>query len=151
MSEYTIAANPLEFSGYSISSNNSVPQSPISSDKKDNSPDVNRESGQNAQKSIYGEIPQIPVLEAVEGIRFDFNHGLRILFPHNGKEYHVTFSDSLCRTSISTLSAGSTFIIVDYSMVVYNMDSVVFTGLFAFLTSDTTIFADAACYFTDIG
>lgn len=48
---------------------------------------------QPKQKSIYGEIPQIPVLEAVEGIRFDFNHGIRILFPHTEKTYHVTFSD----------------------------------------------------------
>ena len=47
----------------------------------------------NAQKSIYGEIPQIPVLDAVEGIKFDFNHGIRILFPHNDKTYHVTFMD----------------------------------------------------------
>ena len=47
----------------------------------------------NAQKSIYGEIPQIPVLDAVEGIKFDFNHGIRILFPQNGKTYHVTFLD----------------------------------------------------------
>ena len=45
------------------------------------------------QPSIYGEIPQIPVLDAVEGIKFDFNDGIRILFPHNGKEYHVTFTD----------------------------------------------------------
>lgn len=45
------------------------------------------------QPSIYGEVPQIPTLEAVEGIRFDFNDGIRILFPHNGKEYHVTFTD----------------------------------------------------------
>ncbi len=45
------------------------------------------------QKSIYGEIPQIPVLDAVEGIKFDFNHGIRILFPQNGKIYHVTFLD----------------------------------------------------------
>ena len=28
------------------------------------------------QPSIYGEIPQIPVLDAVEGIKFDFNHGI---------------------------------------------------------------------------
>ena len=47
----------------------------------------------NAQKSIYGEIPQIPVLDAVEGIKFDFNHGIRILFPQNDKTYHVTFMD----------------------------------------------------------
>jgi autotransporter strand-loop-strand O-heptosyltransferase len=48
---------------------------------------------EGAQKSIYGEIPQIPVLDAVDGIKFDFNHGIRILFPHNGKTYHVTFMD----------------------------------------------------------
>lgn len=45
------------------------------------------------QPSIYGEVPQIPVLDAVEGIKFDFNDGIRILFPHNGNEYHVTFTD----------------------------------------------------------
>ncbi len=45
------------------------------------------------QPSIYGEVPKIPVLDAVEGIKFDFNEGIRILFPHNGKEYHVTFLD----------------------------------------------------------
>ena len=45
------------------------------------------------QKSIYGEIPQTPTQKAVEGISFDFNHGIRILFPHNGKTYHVTFAD----------------------------------------------------------
>jgi len=48
---------------------------------------------EGAQKSIYGEIPQIPVLDAVEGIKFDFNHGIRILFPRNDKIYHVTFLD----------------------------------------------------------
>lgn len=48
---------------------------------------------QKKQPSIYGEIPAMPVLDAVEGIKFDFNHGIRILFPHNNKEYHVTFMD----------------------------------------------------------
>ena len=45
------------------------------------------------QATIYGEVPRIPVLDAVEGIKFDFNDGIRILLPHNGKEYHVTFLD----------------------------------------------------------
>ena len=45
------------------------------------------------QASIYGEMPQVPTQEAVEGIRFDFNNGIRILFPHNEKSYHVTFTD----------------------------------------------------------
>ena len=48
---------------------------------------------QNPQNKIYGDVPQIPILDAVEGIKFDFNEGIRILFPHNGKEYHVTFLD----------------------------------------------------------
>ena len=42
---------------------------------------------------IFGEIPKIPVLEAVEGIRFDFNYGIRILLPDNAKTYHVAFMD----------------------------------------------------------
>ena len=33
------------------------------------------------------------MLDAVEGIKFDFNHGIRILFPRNDKIYHVTFMD----------------------------------------------------------
>lgn len=45
------------------------------------------------QPSIYGEVPKVPTQDAVEGIKFDFNDGIRILFPHNGKEYHVTFTD----------------------------------------------------------
>ena len=45
------------------------------------------------QKPIYGEVSAIPVLDAVEGIKFDFNHGIRILFPKNGKTYRVMFSD----------------------------------------------------------
>ncbi len=47
----------------------------------------------NSQPSIYGDIPRIPVIDAIEGIKFDFNHGIRILFPQNRKTYHVTFLD----------------------------------------------------------
>ena len=45
------------------------------------------------QPSIYGEMPRVPVLDAVEGIKFDFNEGIRIMLPQNGKEYRVKFSD----------------------------------------------------------
>lgn len=45
-------------------------------------------------ESIFGEIPAVPTQEAVDGILFDFNDGIRILFPQNKKEYHVVFSDS---------------------------------------------------------
>lgn len=46
-----------------------------------------------AQEPVYGEIPTEPTQEAVEGIKFDFNHGIRILLPRNGQEYRVTFTD----------------------------------------------------------
>ncbi|OQA76916.1 MAG: Glycosyltransferase TibC [Lentisphaerae bacterium ADurb.Bin242] len=36
--------------------------------------------------------PAEPVMEAVEGIRFDFNHGLRVRFPETG-EYRCVFKD----------------------------------------------------------
>jgi len=48
---------------------------------------------QPQQPSIYGKISNIPLLNAVEGIKFDFNEGIRILFPHNGKTYRCVFSD----------------------------------------------------------
>lgn len=48
---------------------------------------------QQKQESVFGNIPIEPTQNAVEGIKFDFNHGIRILLPQNGKEYHVTFLD----------------------------------------------------------
>ena len=55
---------------------------------------------ENAPKeNAYGDIPAIPVVEAVEGIRFDFNSGLRVFFPKDGngenqRKYHLKFSDA---------------------------------------------------------
>lgn len=49
---------------------------------------------QPKQPSIYGKLPEIPTMDAVEGIKFDFNDGLRVLFPQNGKEYRVSFQDT---------------------------------------------------------
>lgn len=42
---------------------------------------------------IYGHLPDIPVLEAAEGIRFDFNYGLRVRFPKEGGPWRVIFYD----------------------------------------------------------
>ena len=36
--------------------------------------------------------PEVPVMEAVEGVRFDFNHGLRVRFPETGN-YRCVFKD----------------------------------------------------------
>jgi len=45
-------------------------------------------------ESTYGGFPLIPTQEAVEGIRFDFNNGLRIMFPDTDKKYHLRFRDA---------------------------------------------------------
>lgn len=45
------------------------------------------------QEEIYGRLPVEPVLEAPEGIRFDFNEGLRVRFPAEGGPWHIVFRD----------------------------------------------------------
>lgn len=47
-----------------------------------------------AKQNLYGEIPAIPVMEAVEGLKYDFNSGLRVFFPEGDKKYHLKFSDA---------------------------------------------------------
>ena len=46
------------------------------------------------RESIYGVIPSIPCIEAVNGIRYDFNQGLRVYFPSDGKKYQLVFKDA---------------------------------------------------------
>ena len=45
------------------------------------------------KKSLYGDIPGMPTQEAVDGIRYDFNSGLRVLFPKGERSYHLKFYD----------------------------------------------------------
>ena len=42
---------------------------------------------------VYGDISDLPVMEAIEGIRFDFNDGIRVALPPNGKSWRIAFSD----------------------------------------------------------
>ncbi|MBQ7529840.1 hypothetical protein IJT10_08100, partial [bacterium] len=42
---------------------------------------------------LYGHLPLIPTMEAAEGIRFDFNDGLRVQFPEKGGPWHIIFRD----------------------------------------------------------
>ena len=63
---------------------------------------------------------------------------------------HIAFSDSLCRTCVSAFSAGCALAVVNDCMIVFNMYSVVLAGFFAFFTSNTSVFADASCYFAYI-
>lgn len=52
-------------------------------------------SGEVPQKEkLYADIPGMPTQEAVEGIRFDFNSGLRVFFPAGDKKYHLKFQDA---------------------------------------------------------
>lgn len=41
----------------------------------------------------FGEIPPEPTLEAIDGIRFDFNDGLRVKLPEGAKPYLIRFFD----------------------------------------------------------
>ncbi len=43
--------------------------------------------------SVFGSIPEIPTQEAIDDIRFDFNFGLRVKVPKNGKSYRIRFVD----------------------------------------------------------
>lgn len=42
----------------------------------------------------FGEIPKEPTQEAIDGIRFDFNDGLRVKLPGSAKPYLVRFFDT---------------------------------------------------------
>ena len=53
------------------------------------------EENKNNVTSIYGDIRALPSQDAVNGIKFDFNSGLRIYFPENEKnQYHLQFFDN---------------------------------------------------------
>ena len=46
-----------------------------------------------ASAVFFGKIPEVPSLEAIDGIRFDFNFGVRVQFPGNEKAYRLRFVD----------------------------------------------------------
>lgn len=48
---------------------------------------------QGGMAITFGEIPKEPTQEAIDGIRFDFNDGLRVKFPKGAKSYHIRFVD----------------------------------------------------------
>lgn len=63
-------------------------------------------SNSRQQKSIYGKITVVPTQDAVAGIKFDFNDGLRILFPKDNKVYHITFLDRETKTILYSADTG---------------------------------------------
>lgn len=44
------------------------------------------------ERIFFGDVPEKPVIEAIDGIRFDFNDGLRVSLP-KGKVYRIRFVD----------------------------------------------------------
>lgn len=42
---------------------------------------------------VFGGIPQIPTQNAIDGIKFDFNDGLRVVIPQGAKPYCIQFYD----------------------------------------------------------
>ena len=48
---------------------------------------------QHDRKAAYAPPPETPTQEAVGGIRFDFNFGLRVAFPKDGDGYRLLFRD----------------------------------------------------------
>ena len=61
----------------------------------DSRPEEIKVDGQLEKKeNAYGDIPAIPVVDAVEGIKYDFNSGVRVFFPQGDKKYHLKFSDA---------------------------------------------------------
>lgn len=54
-----------------------------------------KQEQQNKQiDKLYGDIPAVPLFDAVEGIKYDFNSGFRIYFPQGDKKYHLQFMDA---------------------------------------------------------
>lgn len=78
----TVGQNPVVVQGNNAQAQQAAPLQP-----------QQQAPQQPKQPSIYGEVPRIPTLDAVDGIKFDFNEGIRILLPQNNKEYRVVFSD----------------------------------------------------------
>ena len=72
---------------------NPAPQAENPAPQEEAKPEEQTEQ-QPKQEATYGGFPLIPVLDAVEGIKFDFNDGLRVFFPNNGNKYHLMFKDA---------------------------------------------------------
>ena len=54
---------------------------------------MENESNKPQVKTSFAPPPETPTQEAVEGIRFDFNCGLRVSFPKEGAKYRLIFRD----------------------------------------------------------
>ena len=62
--------------------------------ESDSSAETTSASGTPSKEVIpFGDIPPVPTQEAIDGIRFDFNDGLRVWLPKGAKPYRIRFVD----------------------------------------------------------
>lgn len=66
----------------------------INSNNLETSVTKDQDKTQNKKPDIFINPPTTCTQEAVDGIKYDFNDGLRILFPQNGKKYRCLFADN---------------------------------------------------------
>lgn len=67
----------------------------VNNDNNNNTSKKEEENKKTVTSSIYGDIRALPSQDAVNGIKFDFNSGLRVYFPENEKnQYHLQFFDN---------------------------------------------------------
>ena len=66
---------------------------PAASNPAAPAPPASQENNLPVVEEIYGTLPVDPVMEAAEGILFDFNDGLRVKFPAEGGPWHIVFRD----------------------------------------------------------
>lgn len=58
---------------------------------------VRRDPAETPEKNedkIYGNIAEYPRFEAIDGVKFDFNDGIRVMIPKNGRPWRVAFSEA---------------------------------------------------------
>ena len=53
----------------------------------------NTEQQSKGMAIAFGDIPKVPTQDAIDGIKFDFNDGLRVLIPQDAKSYRIRFVD----------------------------------------------------------
>ena len=88
------------------------------------------ESKEPPKESVYIPAPQLPTQDAVKGIKFDFNHGIRVLLPKGDKSYIIKFSDIdngivLYRNTVAPGSyvAGVKKFFIRYRLEIFDTDN----------------------------
>lgn len=99
--DITVDTTPVVFRGDNIPGNKSTSNNPdyiavndsVLNRGEATATSVSDKAKQPADDKPF-HVPPVLTQEAVEGIKFDFNNGIRVQTPDNGKRYKVRFTDS---------------------------------------------------------